>query len=326
MLRRIATWSSALLLGVAILDTAAWWIATQRIIAATPDVVGAAGRSGWLVENGTPTRGGWPFTATVRFPAVAATRPLGGTTLRWNADAIDATLDPLHPAMLRLSLAGSQRITVGGTIMPVQTGTATVQIPMAGGPSIFEIKDVTLTLPNRRPASVRAARITGEVAALAAGFTADDVVITPALLPPFDGPLTLSGGLTMTIGFTDAPTPAASALAWQQAGGRIDVPALMLRWGPLTVTGSGQMSLDTHLQPQGRARLNIEGATHVIDATGRAGLLAPGPEAAARAVLGLLALATQGGPVPVQIDLAERTLTVAQFPLLRLPPIDWDQP
>jgi hypothetical protein len=64
----------------------------------------------------------------------------------------------------------------------------------------------------------------------------------------------------------------------------------------------------------------------VLDAAGRAGLLAPGPEAAAQAVLGLLALGARGGPVPIQVTLVDRRLTVAQFPLLRLPLLDWNLP
>lgn len=312
----------ATLLGLALLDTGAWWLATAQIEARSPIFIENATRAGWQLTSGSPSRTGWPFTATVRFPAATATRPLGGTTIRWTAETIDVTLSPWHPQVLLAAAAGAQTLTVGGAAIPLQASVATLRVPLNAGPSMFEFRNVRLGLPNHD--SVRLAHLTGEIETLAAGFTADGVMISPALQPPFDGPLAVSGGLHLTSGFSDAATPAASALAWQHAGGRVSIPALMVQWGPLNVSGSGEGGLDGQLQPQGQARLEVTGAEQVLDAAGRGGLLAPGPAAAIRAVLSLLSLARQGGPIPFQVTLADRTLTVAQFPLLRLPSLDWN--
>jgi hypothetical protein len=328
--RRGLTWLAAgVLVAIVVLDTVLWWAATRQIEAAAPGVAEMAARAGWLIESGAPTRGGWPFAATVQFPAVKAMRPLGGTTIRWTAPSVAITLRPWAPRVLLVAATGTQTFSLGEAApLAVQAGVAEVRVPLAGGPSVFAFRDVAIGPENGRPGhdGVRVAHLTGEVEALAAGFTADGVAISPALQPPFDGPLAVSGGLHLTSGFPDAATPQASALAWREAGGRAEVPAMTLRWGPLVIAGSAQGGLDAQLQPQGQMRLQVTGAAQVLDAAGRAGLLAPGPAAAARAVLSLLALAAHGGPVPIPISLADRTLTVGQFPLLRLPLLDWNLP
>jgi hypothetical protein len=226
--------------------------------------------------------------------------------------------------MVAISPQGAQVFDLGGSSVGVRASLAELRVPLAGGASLLDWRDVAVGRPGEADQGLHMARLAGEMDGLTGGATADGVTISPALAAPFDGPLAVSGGIRLNVGFPDAPTPGASALAWQQAGGRIDVPALTLRWGPLTIAGTAQIGLDGQVQPAGQARLQVTGAAEVLDALGRARLLPPGQAAAARAVLGLLAIAAHGGPVPIGVTLADRTLSVAQFPLLRLPPVDWD--
>ena len=143
---------------------------------------------------------------------------------------------------------------------------------------------------------------------------------------PFDGSASLSLRVVVTQPFPATPTPAQSAALWQRAGGRVEVREFALRLASLAVDGSGEGGLDARLQPEGQATLRVAGAAAVLDAAAAAGLVAAGPASAMRAVLGLLTLAAHGGPVTLPVELADRTVTVARFPLLRLPVLDWGGP
>jgi hypothetical protein len=321
---RWAWFAGGCLVGLIGLNTVLWWMATDRMLAAVQAAAPSAGQGGWRIETGAASRGGWPFEATLRFPATTVTRPLGSATFRWTAEAVEVTLSPAHPRMVAISPQGAQVFDLGGSSVGVRASLAELRVPLAGGASLLDWRDVAVGRPGEADQGLHMARLAGEMDGLTGGATADGVTISPALAAPFDGPLAVSGGIRLNVGFPDAPTPGASALAWQQAGGRIDVPALTLRWGPLTIAGTAQIGLDGQVQPTGQARLQVTGAAEVLDALGRARLLPPGQAAAARAVLGLLAIAAHGGPVPIGVTLADRTLSVAQFPLLRLPPVDWD--
>jgi hypothetical protein len=314
-----------LLLLLAGLHSAAWWIVTGRLLDGFPAVVASAAQAGWRIEAGPPARAGWPWAATMLLPSVSVSRQLGGTILQWTAKTVRVTLSATAPSVLSVSPDGAETLAVGpDNALPLHAASAELRIPLAGGAAPFEVTGLTLSGPGGT--GVRADRITGTIQPLAVGLTADGVTIAPPLARPFDGPLAFSIGITASAPFPDAASPGASAAAWQAAQGRITVPAMTVRWGAFHLTGSGAGGLDAQLQPFAQANLQVEGAPQVLDALGRAGLVAPGPASAARAVFGLLALAAKGGPVPLPVSLADRTLTVAQFPLVRLPLLDWNLP
>jgi hypothetical protein len=314
---------------LAIIDASAWWWTTSSIDRAISDFEAHLAASGWQIETGAAVSGGWPFSATIQLQRVTATRALGGTTIRWTAPSIEVSVTLREPQTALVSTSGIQTVALGtGRSIPVQLAAASVRIPLNGGSPTFDLSDLVCPLPSERPGgtTLRIGHVIGEVAPLAAGFTAEGVSISPGFPAPFDSPLALSAGIHLTADFPNAASPGASARAWHDAGGQVDIPAMTLQWGPLQISGSGSGGLDADLQPQGQARLEVVGAAEVLDAAGRAGLLPPGPEAAARAVLALLALAAPGRPIPLPIILADRTVTVAQFPLARLPMLDWNTP
>lgn len=323
--RRSAWWFSGVLLAAVIaVDTAVWFVVTGRIEQGIAVFVARAAVDGWRIEGEAPARDGWPWVATIRVPHVVATRALGSAEVRWTIDALDLTVSPTNPAVLQLAALGQQTVGFGvAAPLPFQANRAVLQMPFSGAPATLMVRGFSA---GTERAGVRAGFITAEISGLALGITADTVELTPALPRPFDGALAVSAQLVTNAAFPEAATPGASAAAWQAAGGRAEVPALELRWGPLLANGSGSGRLDAAMQPEGRATLHVSGAVEVLDAMARGGLVPSAPASAARAVLGLLAMAARGGPLTLPVALADRTLTVAQFPLVRLPVLDWNLP
>ena len=118
--------------------------------------------------------------------------------------------------------------------------------------------------------------------------------------------------------------PAERARAWRNAGGRLELSRVSLRWGPLDATGQGTVTLDDQLQPRAEASIEATGLPATLDALARSGAIAPTAASAAKAVLAILAAPAPGAPVRVPVQLADGILTVARFPLVRFPPLAWE--
>ena len=318
--RRLGLGVAAGLAVLAVLHTATWYVVTGRMLAAVPEAVVAAAADGWRVEAGAARRGGWPLRAAVVLDGVVVTRELGGTRLRWTADGLDAGIGAWAPNMVVVSPLGEQAVTVGaGAPVPV-LGTMTVRVPLRDGAVVAAARDVAVRgVGWGLGVATAEAQWDGQALAVTAG----GIVPSPKMAAPFDGAADMVLHAVLMQPFPQAATPGESARAWRQAGGRLEVRSLGLHLAALAAEGSGEGGLDGRLQPEGRAALRVTGAAEVLDAAAAAGLVAPGPASAARAVLQLLTLAARGGPVAVQVELREGVLTVARFPIVRVPVLDW---
>lgn len=320
--RRAAAGAAVALAVLAAADTAAWWVVTGRMQAALPGAVAAAEGDGWRIEATGTERAGWPFRAVLRLSGVTAERSLGTVRLRWTAEAVDLVLEPLAPATLAVLPRGGQTLVLGnGPPVRMRADRMAVLVPLAGGAVDAQATGLALHAADGR--SLAVARLDARLDGTAAVASAQGVLPAPAMAPPFDGPATLSVRVLASVPFPTAISPAASALAWQRAGGRLLVPDFSLHLASLSLEGSAEGGLDAALQPDARATLRVQGAGAVLDAAARAGLVASGPATAARAVLELLSAASRGVPVSVPVLLQDRVLNVARFPLLRVPALDW---
>ena len=323
--RRSWWWVGAAFLPILVAaHTAIWWFVSGQIERQLPSAVEGAKLYGWHVEAGEPVRTGWPWMATVRLPSVRATRSMGEAPLRWTAERIDVSVSPLRPFMIELAPSGAQTIAVpGGATLPFHADRMLARVPLSGGPIEFvaEMLDA-----GSAAAGVRVQSLTGAMEAQKIGVRASGITLSPALAAPFDGPSKLTATGSTNTAFPVAATPGASAAAWRDAGGRVELTALTLRWGKLLLEGGGTGGLDAQLQPEGRLGLRVQGALETLDAMARGGLVGPGPASAGRAVMGLLTASAHGGPVTLPVALKGRVLTVTQFPVLRLPVLDWNMP
>lgn len=304
--------------------TALWWTVTGRIMAGWPVFVAQAEHDGWTINSETPYRAGWPLAATLRIPHLTATRQLGETRFAGTLDRVDITIHPTDAHALLIVPEGAGTVQLGGAApIPLRAASAALRAPLEGQQAmLLTVRDLVAGAA----ASVRLQRIDLQVLPDAAAGAATGIAVSPALPPPFDGLANLAGRVILTPPFPPAATPGASARAWQQAGGRAAIPELHLDWGPLQAEGSLFGQLDPRLQPEVEGRLRVQGGLEVLDAASRSGVIQAGPASAARAVLGLLSMASRGAPVVLPVTLHDNTLTIAQFALARVPLLNWDAP
>ena len=301
-----------------------WVVVTGRMLAAVPQALAAAAEEGWRVEAGAARRGGWPWRAAVVLDGVTATREQGGVRLQWTAEAVEVGLGVSSPTVAVVSPAGGQTVAVGGGVpVAVRAGEMAVLVPLRGGAVAAVARDVAVR-GTGWGLGIGSADLRWDGQAFAA--TAGGVVASPGMAAPFDGAATLAVHAVLTQPFPlagNAQSPVAAAQAWRQSGGRLELRSFQARLAAVSAEGSGVGGLHGRLQPEGRVTLRVTGGAEVLDAAAAAGLVAPGPSSAARAVLQLLTLAARGGPVAVPLELRDGVLTVTRFPVLRIPVLDW---
>ncbi len=121
---------------------------------------------------------------------------------------------------------------------------------------------------------------------------------------------------------------AAAAKAWRDAGGRLDIRFLRLRWGALKLEASGKVDLDAGLQPRADLDGRLRGWNRILGA-----LVAEGRMQRLQATVAGLALtalarpAEDGGPpvLPAKISVRNRRLYLGPVRILKLQPLDWRQ-
>jgi hypothetical protein len=106
---------------------------------------------------------------------------------------------------------------------------------------------------------------------------------------------------------------------WRDAGGRLRFEALVLNWGPLQTTGTGEGGLDTERRLEGTLTLPIEHPAPVLTA------IASGPNVndSARQALALLAAAytLNGDDITLDIDAHQGWLRLEGLTVRPLPPV-----
>jgi len=106
---------------------------------------------------------------------------------------------------------------------------------------------------------------------------------------------------------------------WRQAGGQMRFEALVLNWGPLETTGSGDGGLDAQRRLQGRLVLPVESPAPVINAVAQSENI----DDSARRALGFLAAGylVTGDEITLDISAHDGVLRIEGLPVRMLPPV-----
>ncbi len=338
---RLLLLAGTALLVLAFAHSLVWhWMGTR--LQAGYDAWAQARRAqGWRIEHGTPTRGGWPFSATLRLPEFRlsggqATIPGG---LDWSARAVILRVALHSPGELRIAAGGPQRLRLDGTEIPFAADRLTAKLPLqanviprggefdalrlrigtaAGG---LEIANAHLTLDSRMTA------IEGEPAISLEGEAENVTLPVTSPLGRVLRSLRIEAALTGPL--PGGRNPTARAATWRDAGGTLELRRLDLAYGPATAQASATLALDDQLQPMGAGTLKLTGAEAVLDALAQAGLVTPRNANLARRVVTLLARPPAEGEPPqleVPLTLEGRGLAVARIPVARMPPLLWPGP
>lgn len=342
----------------AALHFAAWWFISGMLADGVSAWLAERRAAGWTVSSGAPERGGWPLSATLTLPRLAMEggRPDIPAGLTWSAERVVFIVKLLSPRLLEIGIEGQQHIRFADG--PELSGSADqlrVNMPMhPGAPA----RSATIAAVNLRagPLPVRAGA--GEMAGLTIGvlkmlldWRPDAIEGEPALnaslvandvaLPAPDGvtaPVYALGPRINSIKLNGAidgpvprmPGPGARAMTWRDSGGTVQIKGLSVMWGPLNVTGTATLALDDQLQLMGTGTARLSGYSAALDLlSGHGGPISPRAATAVRAVLSLLARAPEDGGPPVAevpLTLRDRTLSMRQIPLARLPVLVWPAP
>ena len=315
--RRIAQtllrWACGALVAAGLAHGAIWLVAVRRLHATVEEQAQALRAQGWRVALGPARPQGWPGCAGLRFGSAS----VEGNGFAWQAEgvAIDAPLrwpaSMTGPARVR---ADGQQVRFGsglalvGRDLQLETSgrAATLAGTAVGIAQVFEAEAVRLRLaPEGLALSAR--RLKLPASARMHGEVIDALALHASATPP----LPLTGD------------PRTAAEAWREAGGAVDLSNVALTMGSAHVAGQGRIGLDDALQPRLDGTLRVTGYGTGLDDLAAAGIVTRHAAVAVKAVLDLLAAATPDGAAVVPLQIAGGVLTVAHFPLLRVPALDW---
>lgn len=320
-------------------DYLAWNWATRQLLLGYADWVAGSRVQGWTVSSSSPETGGWPVAARLTVSNVFVN---GGQAdipggLAWSADRVTLGVELVHPHTLTITPEGLQRLRLSALPdIPYTADRLTMNLPLDPGAHAADIDAGNLRagLPGGAAGTGVTVASLGltlqwapmaqrNAAALSARLQAQDIGLPAGStwsLGPRIASLTLDAAL-------DGPLPqmpglAARAAAWRDAGGVMPVQSFTLRYGPLGLSASGTLALDTALQPTGTGTVRAVGLPATLDALAQSGALSPAAATAARAVLALMTHPPEGGgpaEVDVPVTLQDRTLSMGQIPLARVP-------
>jgi len=296
--------------------------------------------AGWIVSYGRPERGGWPFSASVRFPSLLiASAPTSALAFAWSAGRAEARIVPPDFSEVLIDLPDPQILVLEDLDLRFAAERLLLRLPVEGGTPLggrLEAERLRLAAPERLPEHVLQAERLIATLQLRPDATEAESALTLSLralgitLPrpgPF-GARVEEAALTLA---ASGPLPGrrglrARAEIWRDAGGSVALSGLRLLYGPVEAEGEATLALDESLQPMGAGRLAISGFEPALAALAEAGALARPAAVHAAIALRLIARSPEAGApawVEVPLLLENRTLSVLRIPLLRLPPLPW---
>lgn len=295
--------------------------------------------AGWTVRRGRSSSGGWPFAAEFSVEGLII---LGGEDIfpggvEYHGTRATIRWDPLKPDVLTARAEGQQSLRVGFN---------------AALPFTADRLEVTVSLLNPTSAGLDAAKLafSDPVAGLTIGLlqsqadwhdpkklalrvSAEAIALPPQPasqfpLGPYIASATVEGDFAGVFP-TNPDSPAAGAAAWRDSGGAVALRRIAVGWGPLGLSGSANLKLDKSLQPDVAADLRLVGLDETLSALAAVHTITPRAAQTAKAVVGLMAQAPQGGAavgVTVPLTLHDGSVAVGAIPLASVGKLDWPDP
>jgi hypothetical protein len=347
MRRKLALAAAIVLVAAAIGHTLMWRAASHRLAEGFTAWLAGRRAQAWVAANGAPVSGGWPDAVTLTVPDIFLS---GGDPdipggLVWSADRIVLTVDLADLRELHVAVQGMQRLRVAGAPEIAMTADSLQgTLPLDPGVPAHHID---LTAKNLR------AGIAGS-SGLASGATITSITAhlefhpaatagEPALafnvdamniaMPPLKSWPARSPISRLAIeGAFDGPAPRSPGLiqrasAWRDGGGTLEIGNLAVTWGALSATATATLTLDEQLQPLGTGSAHIEGYAETLDSLAAGGTIGKGAATAGKVMLSLIARADDDGhdAVEVPLTLHDRSLSIRQWPIARLPELVWPE-
>ncbi|MEQ8405073.1 MAG: DUF2125 domain-containing protein [Oceanicaulis sp.] len=252
--------------------------------------IAAQETAGYTVEHQGLSVRGYPFRFSLRAEAPVITAPLVEGGWRAALDQLDATAQFYNLDHWIVTLDGPARLSAQGETGPVvyvlDAETAQLSLAASSGATTRvggDLDAFTLTAEQGPAPAIEYAgqvRLSGFLDAddrFSFAIEAQEVRLTEAAM---DAPVRAAFGRTaqlarMAGALTDWSelARAGDPYAWTAAGGRIEVAAAQLVWGPADLNGEGEITLDPQLRPAGRLSLVVTDPDTLINALVEAGLV-----------------------------------------------------
>lgn len=303
-------WLTAAVVALVLAHGIVWLHAVRQLSHALEDQAGALRAYGLRVTPGPVRWGGWPGRAVVALGPAS----MEADGFAWRASEVAAGTALFRSAPVALQIKGG-RIRFGsaevavdarGVLVEAAPGGAVITAAELGVSGAFEAEGVQATLaPGAVTAAVGRVRLSGHRGAV--GPMVDTLTLHAATTAPFRPADNLETVLR----------------TWRNAGSAVDLSATARMAGPAEAVGRATLRLDGALQPKLDGTVHITGYAAGLNGFVAAGLLRSRTATAAGAVLGLLAAPSPDGGADVSVQIADGALIVAQFPLLRVPVLEW---
>ncbi|MFQ6018841.1 MAG: DUF2125 domain-containing protein [Kiloniellaceae bacterium] len=294
---------------------------------------------GYDIAYGGPEVGGFPVKLTARLAAPRIAAPQGW---RWSGSEITGEAALWAPRTIHLTLPRRQsmsadwqgrrrRLTLDaeaarGLVRLGRGGRIKALVLEAAGLSLRDGAGRTLRAAaarfglTRRPPAVAG---TGDRSLLLAGASSGVTLPEGTGSPLGDTIERLAFDATL-LGAVPPGRPAESLARWRDAGGTLEVHALELRWGPLTLMADGTATLDRALRPEAAFTARLAGLPRTIDALADRGLIESGEALGIKVML--LALPgtkdeTGAKLIELPITLQDGLLYLGPAPLFRISPV-----
>ena len=338
MARKAALGTAALCLVAAIVYSALWWVAADRLREGLDGWAAEMRARGWTVSYERMRIEGFPgpLAPILEAPSV------GAPGWRWEGPTIAARAWPWHPSRVAFAAPGEHRIWTGGAdAAPIRArfGTATglLRRPRAETGIDLALGDIEIRMPGgKEPRSIAAAQ---------ASIVVPD---QPGRADPGRGPE--PPGPTIELGLSGieiagserridslslaakliGPVPRAAtprALArWRDGGGVLEIGNAAVRSRRARVAGSGTIALDRDLQPIAAFSFRIDGSEDLLRLLVALGAVEERNAGAIGLGLQLLGKANKGkdDSTALPVTIQDRRLYLGPLSVMRLPRIDWD--
>jgi len=333
---------AALVLAVIALWSAAWFYlagrAQDRFIAwlASVDAAGLNTRHGALGVSG------YPYRLVLAIDGLSINQPGGWA---WQSGPLRVVSQPWNADHLVLLFDSPQTVTPapGAPSVRLDARRARASLVNNGREErlVLDLEDLTLQADGGAPLAAGRLQIfvrhafdgapaqetPAETVPEGAGPHLADVAIkaqavhVPAAKPTKLGEVIDSFGAQAAV-YGQLPTLDGAGLSrWSKQGGGMEVSDFRLKWGPLTISGSGPFTLDQHGRPFAAFMAVISGHEAMIDALATTGMIDQPRANIARMMLGTLAKEGGNKPLEVGVNMAEGFLFVGPVPLADLKPL-----
>ena len=299
--------------------------------------------AGYTVSMGEPQFDGFPFAVSAKMAAPSIAAP--GGAWHWQGPDLDLSIRPWAPFDVLFSAPGRHRVDVAGNkphwdeldadglelrlVIDSANVVHRASLRLTGislldsrlGKSAIATANLDAQLPWPPPGDPTRSAL--DFVLDAAGIDIPDSQISP-LGQRVDS--VHAAGQVMGAPPPDL-LPRQALLAWQNAGGTVELHEGTLAWGPLWLSGNSTITLDRNLQPIAAGTLKASGMNETLDAFVAAGMLQEGPARLAQFMFAALAKAPpEGGKPQVQVPLTlqDGFLYMGPIKLAPVRPIDWN--